>query len=126
MTATALYSAASLILDVLHRERQLLLSGRVAEACALAEEKLRALADFEASIAANSGQRLQPSEADMIRAVHVLANENSMHFESIRTGMESLIRRMNSLQGQTDVGAYSKSGVKKQFQRSSGAYSRLG
>lgn len=123
MTAISLDSAAQRVLDVLLNERECLLAGKVAEACNLLGEKRRALFAFENAMAAQADQPLSPPEMDLIKSVHDLAEENRLHMESIRSGLDALIRRMSSMQEIVDVGAYTSKGKKKRFQRSEGSYS---
>lgn len=123
MSAIALDPAARRVLEVLLRERDCLLAGKVAEACALLDDKRRALFEFENAVAAQADQPLSPPEINLIRSVHDLADENRQHMESIRAGLDSLIRRMGSIQEMVEVGAYTSKGEKKRFQRSGGGYS---
>lgn len=110
--------------DVLEQERELLLSGRAAEAAALIEEKMLALQDFETLLEAKdvSSARLHTRRA--IEAIVQLAEENAAHMEAIRNGIRHAISRLEGITATVHVGSYRRDGGQVSFTNATGAFNR--
>lgn len=110
--------------EILEYERELLLSGRAAEAASLIEEKMEALEDFEASLEGgvlSSGSLLMRRAAEHIIQ---LAEENAAHMEAIRNGLRHAITRLEGLTTSAHVGSYGQGGVQMSFTNATGIFSR--
>lgn len=112
--------------DVLEREKELLQSGRAAEAAALIGEKMSALQDFETIIelAGETGASAQKRKA--IEKIVQMAEENAAHMDAIRNGIRHAIKRLESLNAATFVGSYGRGGAQLSFTNATGSYNRKG
>lgn len=110
--------------EILEYERELLQSGRAAEAASLIEEKMEALEDFEASlesgVLANGSLQMRRAAEHIIQ----LAEENAAHMEAIRNGLRHAITRLEGLTTSAHVGSYSQGGAQISFTNATGTFSR--
>ncbi len=110
--------------DILELERDLLRSGRAAEAAALIEDKLIALQNFEAVV---ESRRLGGASLETRRAIEriiQMAEENASHMEAIRHGIRRAIQRLESLNTNAQVGSYGRGGARLSFSNATGSFSR--
>ncbi|MFN7101293.1 MAG: hypothetical protein ACK4N1_01590 [Pseudorhizobium sp.] len=110
--------------DVLERERDLLQTGRAAEAAGLIEEKLAALQNFEALV---ESRRLGGASLETRRAIEriiQMAEENASHMEAIRNGIRRAIQRLERLNTGAQVGSYGRGGAQLSFSNATGTFSR--
>lgn len=110
--------------DILELERDLLRSGRAAEAAALIEDKLIALQNFEAVV---ESRRLGGASLETRRAIEriiQMAEENASHMEAIRHGIRRAIQRLESLNTNAQVGSYGRDGARLSFSNATGSFIR--
>jgi thioredoxin-like negative regulator of GroEL len=112
--------------SVLEQEKELLQSGRAAEAASLIGEKMSALQDFEAIVQGMGelGATMQKRRA--IEEIVQMAEENAAHMDAIRNGIRHAIRRLESLNDSAFVGSYGRGGAQLSFTNATGSYNRKG
>lgn len=107
---------------LLEKEAQFLKAGHAHKVVALSQEKLKLLSKLEASATKTRSAARSNLLEKQVKAVVRLAKENAEHFQAVSNGLGGLIQRMEALQGDTSVGAYSDAGGHMSFQRSHGNY----
>lgn len=110
--------------DILELERELLQTGRAAEVASLIEEKMQALQDFEAVIAAARISRTSHLQRRAMEKIIQMAEENSAHMEAIRNGLRHAIRRLENLNASVNVGSYRRGGAQLSFTNATGVFNR--
>jgi len=115
MTHALIQQEISRLKDALIEERQLLISGQPRETIPLADIKLAAMDELQ-----NAFGTLDPADVPVMyrqpmTEIVVLAKENAIHFEAIRNGLRSAIRRLESQHANAYVGSYTQ--VTGQFQK---------
>lgn len=110
--------------DVLEQERELLLSGRPADAAALVEEKMLALQDFERLLESIDVPTATLNKRRAIEAIIRLAQENAAHMEAIRHGIRRAISRLEGIAASVHVGSYRRDGGQISFTHATGTFNR--
>jgi hypothetical protein len=110
MTHALIQQEISRLKDALIEERQLLISGQPRETIPLADIKLAAMDELQ-----NAFGTLDPADVPVMyrqpmTEIVVLAKENAIHFEAIRNGLRSAIRRLESQHANAYVGSYTQTG----------------
>jgi uncharacterized protein (DUF2342 family) len=121
MTDQKVFAALS---GVLQLERELLTTGRAAEAAGLIEEKMRALQDFETLIGSKGLAGAPPETRRAVERIVQMAEENAAHMDAIRNGVRRAISRLESLNTGAQVGSYGRGGAQLSFSNAVGAYNR--
>lgn len=109
---------------VLQLERELLTTGRAAEAADLIEEKMRALQDFETLIVSKGLAGASPETRRTVEKIVQMAEENAAHMDAIRNGIRRAISRLESLNTGAQVGSYGRGGAQLSFSNAVGSYNR--
>jgi hypothetical protein len=112
------------LIGVLELERELLTTGRAAEAAGLIEEKMIALQDFEALIALKGLGGASSEKRQLVERIVQMAEENAAHMDAIRNGIRRAISRLESLNTGAQVGSYGRGGAQLSFSNAVGSYNR--
>lgn len=115
-------AAITRLTETLKTEKALLLSGKAREVVSLAEDKLAAINELEAVMAASPPETISESVRKSIAYVMTLAGENSAHFEAVRNGLRSAASRLETLSGGSLVGSYGQDGRQMSFTGATGRY----
>lgn len=122
MTQQTLQDAARALADILTREHELLISGKVRDAADFNDRKLEALEAFTAALGSISPSDLPESTRDIIRSVLDLSQKNEGLFKSVRNGLRSLIDRFEKPADDSFVGCYAPGGNSVAFTGATGSY----
>lgn len=121
MTEQQIFSALT---DILEQERELLQSGRAAQAVELIEAKMIALQDFELLLESKELTGISRETRRAIARIIQMAEENTAHMEAIRNGIRRAIGRLESLNSNAHVGSYGRGGAQLSFSNATGAFNR--
>jgi len=124
MTHALIQQEISRLKDALIEERQLLISGQPRETIPLADIKLAAMDELQ-----NAFGTLDPADVPVMyrqpmTEIVVLAKENAIHFEAIRNGLRSAIRRLESQHANAYVGSYTQTGGRVVFTEVTGQFQK--
>lgn len=122
MTQGSASDAMARLKDVLHTERDLLLTGRAAQTAALVEEKSALLGAVEARLQTAGTAQLTPGERQGLEALVAQARENAVHFAAVRNGLAGAIARLDTLHDNAWVGSYGERGAPVPFSGAAGQY----
>lgn len=112
------------LVDLLEEERELLQSGRPAEAAQLVDAKMEALQAFEGFIALGGLSNASFEKRKAAAKIVQLAEENAAHMSAIRNGLRHAISRLESLNAAAHVGSYGRGGAQLSFTNATGTFNR--
>ena len=112
------------LVDLLEEERELLQSGRPAEAAQLVDAKMEALQAFEGFIAHGGMTSASLEKRRAAEKIVLLAEENAAHMSAIRNGLRHAISRLENLNAAAHVGSYGRGGAQLSFTNATGTFNR--
>jgi hypothetical protein len=112
------------LVDLLEEERELLQSGRPAEAAQLVDAKMEALEAFEGFIAHGGLSNASAEKRRAAEKIVQLAEENAAHMSAIRNGLRHAISRLENLNAAAHVGSYGRGGAQLSFTNATGTFNR--
>jgi hypothetical protein len=112
------------LVDLLEEERELLQSGRLAEAAQLIDAKMEALEAFEGFIALGGLSSASLEKRKAAARIVQLAEENAAHMSAIRNGLRHAISRLEGLNAAAHVGSYGRGGAQLSFTNATGTFNR--
>jgi len=112
------------LMELLEEERELLQTGRAAEAAQLVEEKMAALQAFELAIESGGLATASYQKRQAAERIVQLAEENAAHMAAIRNGLRHAISRLESLNASAQVGSYGRGGTQLSFTNATGTFNR--
>lgn len=124
MSHSELIARTARLKDILHSERNFLLTGRARDAAGLMPGKMEAIQDLEVFLANREVNSLPVAHRVDMEEIVSLSRENSAHFEAIRNGLRHAIERLESMHGGAYVGSYAANGSKIPFTEVTGQFRR--
>ena len=108
--------------DLLMRERELLRAGDAVQTAELVERKLEIMRSLNPIIDSWTVETAPRIHLDELSNIQKIASENSLHFESVRNGLSSLIERLDTNSEHARIGTYDQYGNQMKFNRGEGGY----
>lgn len=124
MIASSIPRLTDDLIDLLKRERELLRAGYPVQTIGLVKEKTELMMELAPLIDAWERGEVADDEISRLQQVSALAQENATHLSAVKNGLSSLMERLSTHAGNTQIGAYDQSGKQLQFKRSTGTYKK--